>query len=78
MKRKRRYFTSFLYSTPSFLSGAGSVMNLAGNFYDYNTFDSGSEADRLAIENDFSMVGQDLSDVLENLFEDKNSHVLEK
>ena len=73
MKKQKRYITDFLFSTPSFLSGAGTVINLAGNFYEFNTYESGSEADRTAIENDFEMIGQDIYDVFEEIKSDKIS-----
>lgn len=69
--KTRRFTTGFLFSTPSFLSGAGSVINLAGNFYEYNSCDTGFEADEMAIENDFRMIGQDIYDVLENKHQSK-------
>jgi hypothetical protein len=72
MKKEKRYTTGFLFSTPSFLSGAGTVINLGGNFYDFNSSESGFEADEMAIENDFRMIGQDISDVLEKIEVDKN------
>jgi hypothetical protein len=71
MGKKKRYVTDFLSSTPSFLSGAGTVINLAGNYYEFNVSNSGFEADRKAIENDFRMVGQDICDVIEKIREDK-------
>lgn len=71
MKKQKKYITDFLFSTPSFLSGAGTVINLAGNFYEFNSSDSGFEADEKAIENDFRMIGQDISDVIEKIKEDK-------
>ena len=71
MKKQKRYTTGFLFSTPSFLAGAGTVINLAGNFYEFNSSDSGFEADENAIENDFRMIGQDISDVFEKIVKDK-------
>jgi hypothetical protein len=71
MKKQKRYTSGFLFSSPSFLSGAGTVINLAGNFYEFNSFDSGFEADEKAIENDFRMIGQDICDVIEKIKEDK-------
>jgi len=71
MKKQKRYTTGFLFSTPSFLSGAGTVINLAGNYYEFNSSDSGFEADEKAIENDFRMIGQDICDVIEKINEDK-------
>lgn len=52
--------TDFLFSTPTILSGAGTVINLAGDFYNFNTSKSPQEADCLAIKNDFGVIGQDI------------------
>jgi hypothetical protein len=71
MKKQKRYSTGFLFSTPSFLSGAATVMNLAGNFYEFNSSESGFEADEKAIENDFCMIGQDFSDVVDKVKEER-------
>lgn len=64
---KNRFNTGFLFSTPGFLSGAGTVINIAGNFYEFNYSDSDIDADRIALENDFNMIGQDISDVIESV-----------
>jgi hypothetical protein len=71
MEKQKRYTTGFLFSTPSFLSGAGSVINLAGNHYEFNTSDSGFEADNYAVQNDFRMVGQDIYDAI-GILKDEN------
>lgn len=67
MKRKKRYLTGFLFSAPSFFTGAGSVLNLAGSYYRYNTTDSGLEADLRAISNDFGVVGDDIKKALREI-----------
>ncbi len=67
MKKSKRFNTGFLFSTPGFLSGAGTVMNLAGNYYGFNVSSSESEADFTAIKNDWDMIGQDMNDVLDNI-----------
>ncbi len=67
MRKRNRYITGFLYSDNSFLAGAATSFNLAGNFYEYNLSDSDQEADSKAISNDFAMVGQDISDSLAKL-----------
>ena len=72
MEKQKRYNTSLLYSTSSFLSGAGTVLNLSGNFYEFNTFDTGIEADEKAIANDFRMIGQDLFDVFDSINGENN------
>jgi hypothetical protein len=73
MDKKNRYISDFLFSTPNFLSGAGTVMNLAGDYYKFNDSKSELEADSRAIRNDFNMIGQDIADAIENVkLNDKN------
>ena len=67
MEKQKRYTTGFLFSSPSFFSGAGTLMNLSGNFYDFNASKTGFEADEKALENDFRMVGQDICDTIEKV-----------
>ena len=55
-----RAYTDFLVPTSSFLTGAGSVINLAGNYFDYNVSDSPEEADYKATLNDWLVLAQDL------------------
>lgn len=57
-----RFKTDFLCPSSSFLTGFGSVINLGGNLYEYNTSD---DPDVIALENDWHMVGQDIRDALE-------------
>lgn len=72
--KNRKYTTGFLFSTPSFLTGAGTAINIAGNYYEFNSSETGFEADEMAIENDFRMVGQDILDVMESFKERKTIH----
>lgn len=67
MNDDTKFRTDFLFSTPSFLEGAGSVMNLAGNYYEFNNCDTAREADETAINNDFSMIGQDICDAIKSI-----------
>lgn len=67
MRDKRKHESGFLFSTPSFLIGAGSVLNLAGNYYRYNLSESDYAADCRAIKNDFAMIGQDINDAMLNI-----------
>ena len=62
MFTKSNSVTDFLFTTPSFLTGAGTVMNLAGSFYDFNSSQSPNMADILAIKADFNIIGDDLSE----------------
>ncbi len=59
--------TDFLFTTPSFLTGAGTVMNLGGNFYDFNGSSTPDMADMLAIKIDFNIVGNDLKASMDSL-----------
>lgn len=71
MRKHKTCVTDFLFSTPSFLSGAGTVLNLAGNFYEFNASESENEADAIALENDFRMVGQDICRSVEEARQNK-------
>jgi len=53
--------TDFLTATPTFVTGMGSAVNLAGNFYGFNYSRSAQEADARALKADWKMVGQDIS-----------------
>jgi len=64
MKDKTRNESDFLFPTPTFLTGAGTVLNLAGNYYDFNGSKTDFEADCKAIRNDFAMIGQDMEDAM--------------
>jgi hypothetical protein len=48
--------TDFLCASSTFLTGMGSVLNLRGNLYDYNSCDN---PDETAIAQDWGMVGRD-------------------
>lgn len=78
MKESKRFNTGFLFSTPSFLSGTGTVINLGGNYYEYNVSPSDCEADFNAIRNDFDMIGQDMNDAVKSLSSDENKFIASK
>ena len=71
MDNSEQNYTDFLFTTPSYLTGAATVFNLNGNFYEYNTYESGEEADQIAIANDFMIVGNDLKKVIDQKVENK-------
>jgi hypothetical protein len=58
--------SDFLFAQPSFASGAARVLDLWGQFDDYNRSETTLEADARAIASDWLMVGQDLSDAIEH------------
>jgi len=70
MNNNKDIRTDFLFATPSFLVGAGSIFNLAGNYFEFNISSSGEEADIKALQSDWDMVGNDLRDAF---FEYENS-----
>jgi len=60
MNNDDQFTTDFLFTTPTYLTGAANAFNLGGNFYEYNSSDTGQEADYKAIRNDFNMISLDL------------------
>ncbi len=52
--------SDFLFATPTFMSGMGTVLDLGGTMAMFNESSTPEEADTLALANDWSMVGQDL------------------
>jgi hypothetical protein len=65
----KRARTDFLFAQPSFSSGAARVIDLWGQFDDYNVSGSGAEADAKAIAADWAVVGQDIADAVEQFEE---------
>ena len=61
---RRRMRTSFLFSTPSFWSGMGSVLDLSGHPGRYLSSRTGREADAKALYGDYRMIGQDIGDAI--------------
>ncbi len=55
--------SDFLFASPSFVTGAGRVLDLGAalEYYSYNLSLTPAEADRWAIANDWRVVGQDLA-----------------
>ena len=64
MFEKIKHRTDFLFSRTGFLTGVGSVFNLAGNYYRFNSAESPEEADRRALAADWGVVGQDMATAL--------------
>jgi len=63
-KIMNRLHTDFLVSSCSFLVGVGSVADLSGGNYRYNTSE---EPDSLALGVDFAIVGHDFRDAMVQL-----------
>jgi len=60
LKKLRRYKTNALFHRTSLTDSFGSIINVAGNYFVFNYFNSGEEADQKAIESDWGMVGDDI------------------
>ena len=52
--------SNFLTTTPSFLNGMATVMNLGGSSFEYNISTTPDEADFIALRNDSKMIGKDI------------------
>ena len=52
--------TDYLFSRPTFLSGVGSLADLAGTAHEYNRWRTASESDAWALYSDWLAVGNDL------------------
>lgn len=63
---KKKDCTEFLFSTSSFLTGIGSIYNIAGNYYSFNHSKTGIEADHKAIFSDWQMTSNDLRKAIES------------
>ena len=59
--------SDYLFATPGFVNGMGSVLDLGGTLFQYNGSSSGEEADALAMRSDFQAVGNDLRTAAEEL-----------
>ncbi len=47
----------------------GSVLNISGNYFEFNGFDDGYMIDRKAIESDWKAIGRDISNATNKLDE---------
>jgi hypothetical protein len=64
MKSSKFYRTDFLFPSMSFVGGMGSVLNIMGNYYKFNTSSSTIEADSRAIESDWGVIGKDIENTV--------------
>ncbi len=60
MIKKTRHRTNFLFPRTSAIVGMGSLLNIAGNYFEFNFSESGEDADSKALENDWNMIGLDI------------------
>jgi len=59
--------TTFLFASPSLLSGIARILDIGSQFDGYNEIETDETADVTALCSDFRMVGQDLQKAMESL-----------
>jgi hypothetical protein len=57
--------SDFLVASPSFASGAARLLDWCGTFDQYNESRNAQEADAIAMASDWSIVGDDICDAME-------------
>lgn len=67
---KKFYRTDHLFPRTNTIIGAGSIFNIAGNYFSFNYSDSSDEADSKAIESDWGTIGQDLKKIFSTTSKD--------
>lgn len=65
MGNKETYYSDFLFPKSSVITGMGTIINIWGNFYTFNSSQTPEEADKKALECDWGMVGKDIKDAAE-------------
>lgn len=66
-KDKIKFRTDFLLPKNNFFVGLGSVLNLAGSYFEYEYSKSANEADLKALTSDWGNVGEDMRQIKEKL-----------
>lgn len=59
--------SDFLFAEPSYLSGASRLLDLWGQYDEYNRSLNPAEADRRALAADWIVVGQDLQGAMDEV-----------
>lgn len=67
MKKLKIYRTDVLFPKSNFLIGMGSIGNLFGNYYKYNTSPTSSQADMKAALSVWGVIGMDIRYALSKL-----------
>lgn len=62
--------TDFLFPSPSFLIGAGSIFNIGGNYFEYNLSETDLQADLRALIADWLTIKKDF-ELAEKKFKNK-------
>jgi len=67
--------TDILFAIPSFFSGMGSIFNIAGNYFEYNTSETALQADIKALKSDWDTIGKDFENA-KKIFKKKHNDQL--
>ena len=65
--------SDFLFAQPSFASGVARLLDLMGQFDDYNSSETPEDADAAAIAVDWRIVGQHITDALHQQQDSKDA-----
>lgn len=67
MNTNTQISTDFLFSNQSYMTGMGSVFNIFGGYYNFNTSSSEFAADEKAVSSDWSNVAQDIYSAIQEV-----------
>ena len=62
MNDTKKAVSDYLFSTSNMLSGIASIINIPGNFYEFNL---SKNPDQEALKNDLAVIGEDMNNILE-------------
>ena len=80
MKKIQIFRSDFLFPDTDFITGMGSVLNIAGSYFEFDTSKSENIADQKALRSDWGVIGQDIREALSkysNLQEIQNPQTTE-
>lgn len=69
--------SDFLYARSSFIRGMGSVFNIPGNFYAFNTRSTPQEADAAAFAKDWNVISRDLAESADKIVQRRLPELVE-
>ncbi len=72
MDKKTKYRTNILFPRSSFLKGVGSVLNVSGNYFEFDHSESSLIADAKALQSDWGIVGQDIRNAAESFLQNSS------
>ena len=61
MKNKGCFRTDVLFAKSNYITGAGSILSLGGNYYKFNSSPAAKDADLKALSSDWGVVGSDFT-----------------